>query len=71
MSAQKFKKAARTRKLKAAIITILFNGLLVAGLMHGSDMSSQVVDKVQQLWKGETPEEAPKVTATKKKKKRA
>ena len=70
MSAQKFKKAARGRKIKAAIITILFNGLLVGGLMQGSDLSNQAVDKVQQLWKSETVEDAPKVKKPAKKKKK-
>ena len=71
MSAQKFKKAARVRKIKAVIVTILFNGLLLGGLMHGSDTSNQVIDKVQQLWSGETVEDTPKISTRKKKKTRA
>ena len=70
MSAQKFKKSARNRKIKAAIVTILFNGLLVGGLMHGSDMNNQMLEKAQYLWKGETAEEAPKVPPPAKKKKK-
>ena len=68
MSAQKFKKAARARRRKALAFTIIFNSVLLGGLMYGSETSNQLIDKVQELWKGETVEDLPKAE---KKKRRA
>ena len=68
MSTQKFEKAARARRRSALFFTILFNGLLIGGVMYGSDASNHLIDKVQELWKGESTEELPKAD---KKKRRA
>jgi len=63
-----FEKAARARRRKALLFTILFNSLLIGGVMYGSDASNQLIEKVQELWKGESAEELPKADKKPKKK---
>ena len=67
MSVQKFEKQARKRKKTAIVFSLVFHGLVLGGLMYGSGTSTQLIEKIETLWKGETAaEEVPKA-----KKKRA